>query len=76
MPVVNGLYKNGIVRLEKPININKSIKVTVTFSEDDFPTNKKKLTINDFSFIKAREKSKRYIGELSEAIIDERKSAL
>lgn len=76
MIAVNGIYENGIVRLDRRIRSRKSVKVIVTFLDDDLQNDTKRLTVNDFSFLKSREKSKRYSGSLSDAVIDERKSEL
>jgi hypothetical protein len=71
---LNGVYEDGVVKLERKLETTKKAKVIVTFLEDDLPTNSTKLTINNFSFLKSRERSKRYQGNLSEAIIAERKT--
>ena len=76
MIAVNGIYENGIVRLDRQIRARRSVKVIVTFLDEDLQNDTKRLTIKDFSFLKSREKSKRYIGSLSDAVIDERKSEL
>jgi hypothetical protein len=76
MIAVNGTYQNGVITLEKKIRSKRSMKVIVTFLDEELQHDTKRLTSNDFSFKKAREKSQRFIGSLSEAIIDDRKSEL
>ena len=76
MIAVNGIYENGIVRLDRRIRARRSVKVIVTFLDEDLQNNTKRLTVKDFSFLKSREESKRYTGSLSDAVMDERKSEL
>jgi len=45
-------------------------------SVDEKSENTKRLTIKDFSFIKSRERSKRYKGSLSDAVIEDRRAEL
>lgn len=74
MIAVNGTYVNGVITLEKKIRSKRSLKVIVTFLDDEIQSDSKRLTTKDFSFGKSREKSKRYDGSLSDAVIDDRKS--
>jgi uncharacterized membrane protein YukC len=74
MIAVNGTYQNGVITLEKKIRSKKSLKVIVTFLDEELHHETKRLTSNDFSFKKSREKSQKFIGSLSESVIDERKS--
>jgi hypothetical protein len=76
MIAVNGIYENGIIRLDRQIQAKKSVKVIVTFLDEELQSDSKRLTVKDFSFFKSREKSKRYKGSLSDAVIEERKSEL
>ena len=76
MIAVNGIYENGIIKLERRIQAKKSVKVIVTFLDEEFPNDSKRLTVKDFSFLKSREKSKRFTGSLSDAVIEERKSEI
>ncbi len=69
---LNGVYEDGVIKLERKLETAKRSRVIVTFLDDDIP-DKVRLTTNDFSFVKSREKSKRYQGNLSDAIIEERK---
>lgn len=76
MIAINGIYENGLIRLERPIQAKKTIKVIVTFLDEEITENNNRLTTNDFSFSKSREKSKRYKGSLSDAVIEDRKAEL
>ena len=76
MIAVNGIYENGIVRLDRRIQAKKTIKVIVTFLDDELTTNVNRLNTKDFSFQKSREKSKRFKGSLSDAVIEDRKAEL
>ena len=76
MIAVNGIYENGIVRLDRRIQAKKTIKVIVTFLDDELTTNVNRLNTKDFSFQKSREKSKRFKGSLSDAVIEDRQAEL
>jgi len=76
MIAVSGIYENGIVRLDRRIQASKTIKVIVTFLDEELTTNVNRLSTNDFSFLKSREKSKRFKGSLSDAVIEDRKAEL
>lgn len=76
MLAVKGIYENGLVKLEKELPIKQPAKVIVTFLEYPDNTVSKKLSLNDFSFLSARKKSESFKGSLSDAVIEERKSAL
>ncbi len=71
---LNGVYEDGVITLERKWDKKKAAKVIVTFLDDDALESDTKLTISDFSFQKAREKSKRYTGNLSDAVMDERRA--
>lgn len=76
MIAVNGTYENGEIRLDRRIQTKKTIKVIVTFLDEELTNDSKRLSTNDFSFLKSREKSKRFKGSLSDAVIDDRKAEL
>ena len=76
MIAINGTYENGVIRLERRIQAKKTIKVIVTFLDEELINESKRLIANDFSFLKSREKSKRFKGSLSDAVIDDRKAEL
>ena len=76
MIAVNGIYENGVVRLDKKIITRKSGKVIVTFLDEELHDKPKRLSTNDFSFLVSREKSKRYKGSLSDSVIEDRKAEL
>ena len=76
MIAVKGTYENGVVRLEKKIRAKRTRKVIVTFLDEETTDEPKRLKLGDFSFLKAREKSKGINGSLAETIIEERKNEL
>ncbi len=73
---VKGTYENGIVRLHRRILAKRSVEVIVTFLDEELKDERNRLTANDFSFLKARENSKRYKGNLSDSVIEDRKEEL
>jgi len=75
MITVEGIYENGKVRLNKKIQTKKAMKVIVTFLEDK-DQNNDRLSLEDFSFLKSRKKTKRYKGSISDSVIEERRSDL
>jgi hypothetical protein len=76
MVQLSGTYNNGNITLDEPINIDKSVKVLVTFMDIDVESKEKRLTFDDFSFAKGREILKDLKGSLSDAVIEERRSAI
>jgi hypothetical protein len=74
MVQISGIYANGTITLDKPININKQVKVLVMFKDEDINMKEKRLTLDDFSFAKSRELLKDVKGNLSDAVIDERRA--
>jgi hypothetical protein len=54
---------------------DKPVKVIVTFMEGDV-AEKKRLTLNDFSFLRSRQLLKDVKGDLSTSVTEERRSAL
>ena len=76
MIAVKGTYENGVIRLDRKIQAKKAMKVIVTFLDEEIKDDSKRLTTNDFSFLKSREKSKRYKGSLSDAVVEDRKAEL
>lgn len=75
MVQVSGTYDNGTITLDEAMVIDKPVKVLVTFMEDAI-ADKKRLTVGDFSFLQSRQLLKDVKGMLSDAVIDERRSAL
>ena len=71
---IKGTYKDGVVKLDQPITSNKSRKVIVTFLDEEHQEEHTRLTKRQFSFSQSREQTKRYKGNLSDAIIDERRN--
>lgn len=76
MVSVLGTYKNGKVELDKVFSSENPVKVLVTFLEDVNNDSEKPLKLSDFSFAKSQEILKDYKGSLSDAVIEERRSAL
>jgi hypothetical protein len=72
---VSGTYNKGNILLDERIDIDKPVKVIVTFIEEDNDENKR-LTLNDFSFAKSRQLLKNVKGNISDAVIEERRSEL
>ena len=73
---VSGTYSNGNITLDKALAIDKTVKVIVMFDEEDIDVKKERLSLHDFSFLKSRELLKDVKGNLSDAVIEERRSQL
>ncbi len=76
MIAVNGTYENGIIRLENRVDSKKSVKVIVTFLDEELQNDSIRLTTNDFSFRHSREKTKRFKGNLSDSVIEGRRAEI
>ena len=76
MVQLSGTYDNGSITLDEPINIDKPVKVLVTFVDVELDIKEKHLTLNDFSFAKSRELLKDLKSSLSDTGIEERRSYL
>ncbi len=76
MIVVKGTYKDGKVIIREEIKTEKPVNVIVTFLEEVETPAVRRLEINKFSFKKARKLLESYKGSLSDAIIEERRSAV
>jgi hypothetical protein len=73
---VKGKYMDGKVIIREKIKTEKPVDVIVTFLEEIKEPVEEKLDVNKFSFKKARKLLESYEGSLSEAIIEERRSAV
>ena len=73
---IAGTYKDGIVTLDEEYNSEKPVKVILTFLEDIKSDTTKRLTTDDFNFKKSQELLKGLKSSLSDAVIEERRSAL
>jgi hypothetical protein len=73
MVQLSGTYENGQVTLDKPIAVDKPVKVLVTFMDEDIQE-EKRLTFDDFSFAKGREILKNLKSSLVDEIIEERRN--
>lgn len=71
---VNGVYENGIVRLDRKVRAKERMKVIVTFLDEEHTKEPKRLRNEDFSFLQAREKSKNCKSSIADAVIEDRKS--
>lgn len=76
MVQVSGTYNKGIIILDKIVAVDKPVKVIVMFDEEDIAIEKERLSINDFSFLQSRKLLKDVKGNLSDAVIEERRSQL
>ncbi len=73
---VKGTYKDGRVIIREEIKTEKPVDVIVTFLEEVKAPAAEKLDLDKFSFKKAKKLLESYKGSLSEAIIEERRSAV
>ena len=69
MLVIEGVYQNGQVLLQKKVNFTQQIKVIVTFLEEP----KEKIILDNFSFTQSREVLKDLKSSLSDGVIEERR---
>jgi len=76
MLAIKGIYKKGKIYLQEKVETNKPINVVVTFLEDFETPISKKFDLKSLSFNKSRELLKDYKGSLSDAVIEERRSAV
>ena len=87
MLALSGIYQNGTIIFERHLPINKTMKVIVTFVDEEFSecdkiienfltnkadTTKKSLDINKFSFLQSIEATKDFQCSFSDASIEER----
>ncbi|MBI5194350.1 MAG: hypothetical protein HZA08_13045 [Nitrospirae bacterium] len=73
---VKGIFKDGKVIIQEEVKTENEVNVIVTFLEDVKANVVRKLDIEKFSFKKSREMLSDYKGSLSDAIIEERRSAV
>ncbi len=76
MLAVKGTYKDGKVVIKEEVKTDKPVNVIVTFLEEVKAPVMKKVDISKFSFKKAKKLLVGYKGSLSDAIIEERRSAV
>ncbi|MCX9014045.1 MAG: hypothetical protein OIN89_04485 [Candidatus Methanoperedens sp.] len=76
MLAVKGIYKDGMVIIQEKIKTEKPVNVIITFLEEVKAPVEEKLDMSKFSFKKARKLLESYKGSLSDAIIEERRSAV
>jgi len=73
---IKGTYKDGRVIIREEIKTQKPVNVIITFLEEVKVPIEARFDLNKFSFTKARKLLESYKGSLSDAIIDERRSAV
>jgi hypothetical protein len=73
---LSGTYDNGNITLDKKISVDKPVKVLVTFMDEDVLNKEGSLMAGGFSFAKGQEILKDLKSSLSDAVIEERRSAL
>lgn len=77
MLTITGIYKNGQIILDEQIETKEPVKVIITFIDEILPASpKSKVDFSKFSFKKSRAVLKDLKGSLSDAIIEERRTAL
>jgi len=80
MQAIKGVYEDGQIKLIDPfpVKFEKKLDVLIIIPEIQTPLNKtnKKIKPNNFSFKRSREALKDYKGNLSNAVIEERRSYL
>ena len=72
---VSGTYNKGNILLDERIDIDRPVKVIVTFIDENSDESKR-LMLSDFSFAKSQELLKHVKGTISDAVIEERRSEL
>jgi len=76
MIAIKGIYEDGKIRLERDVQADRALKVIVTFLDEDWKDKRNKLSFHQFSFLKARKKTKGLDSSLSEEIIQERRAEI
>ncbi len=82
MLTLKGIYKDGVIKLNKPIKTDKSLKVIITFIDEgifDEISDKEEIeniNIDNFAFAASIEESKEFKGSLSKSLIEERREDL
>lgn len=71
-----GTFQDGYVKLDKDYTADNPVKVIVTFLEDVQEKPQKVIGLSNFSFAKSQHNLEALTSSLSEAVIDERRSAL
>lgn len=76
MVTIEGIYQNGVVKLDKEFLSKEPVKVIVTFLEEVEIISEKRLMLADFSFAKSQKALEDYKGSFSDEVINERRSEL
>lgn len=76
MLAIKGTYNKGKIELQEKFSSSKPVPVIVTFLDDSKAEQTTGFDAKKFSFSKAKKILKKYKGALSDAVIEERRSAL
>ena len=76
MIALAGTYQNGQVILDKELVPENPVRVIVTFLEDIEIGAERVLSLSDFSISKSQKALEHYKGSFTDALIEERRSAL
>ncbi len=72
MTTLTGTYYKGRLKLDKPVNFSKPIKVTITFEKEKTSG----LKLSDFSFLETQKMLKDCKTSFAEEVIEERRKAI
>jgi len=76
MIALRGVYENGKILLREKIRTDKPVDVIVTFLEEVEAPASQKMDLRKFNFDRAKDLLKGYTGSLSDAVLEERRSAV
>ena len=76
MIALRGVYENGKIILREKIKTDKPVDIIVTFLEEVEVPASRKMDLGKFSFDRAKNLLKGYTGSLSDAVLEERRSAI
>lgn len=76
MVQLSGVYENGNIKLDKKVSFDKPVKVIVTFMDENATTENPGLSLSDFSFLRSRELLMDVKTNISDAVLEERRSEL
>ncbi len=78
MLALRGIYQNDFIKLDNHFNIDKPLKVIITFIDEEIQIDyqlsvnqpeRKKIDINKFSFLQSMKASKDFKGSFSDSLI-------
>ena len=73
MIAVEGKYKDGKIELLHQVNTHKTMKVIVTFLDEDYAENDDTLNLDTFNFSKSRKILKNIKSSFSDTVCEERR---